>query len=263
MIIDWLLFLFAGSFAGIMAGFFGVGGGTVIVPILSLIFIEHMHVSSNVVMHMAAGTSLCIMIFTSASAVRAHILNGSRAWMYFRKLLVVNIVGIILGAMLADILPTNTLKLIFGCFILLVAIDMQFNLLRVSQKLSFSVARDRKVMVIVGLLSGLLGIGGGTLMIPYFSQCKMPLRKITSLAALSSLTAGLCGTIMVVITGLNNTEHLAWSTGYVYWPAVLFAAFPSILFAKLSTGWAYKLPVKHLKLFFIIFLFIVGIKMVS
>ena len=66
---DWLLFILAGAFAGVMSGLLGIGGGMVIVPTLNVIFSSHMHLADQIVMHLASGTALCIMIFTSMTSV--------------------------------------------------------------------------------------------------------------------------------------------------------------------------------------------------
>lgn len=259
---DLLLFFLSGSFAGIMAGLLGIGGGAILVPIFSAIFSGHMHIPPEMVMHMAAGSALSVMIFTSATSVWGHTQHGSKAWLYFRQVVVFLISGIIGGAILADLLPTIFLKRFFGFFLLLTACEVQFGRFLIKKRLRQSLTRDRLVILVIGILSGLLGIGGGTLIIPYLSRCRIPLRKCVSIAALCSFTVGLVGTVTVIVTGMNNTYQLPWSSGYVYWPAALLAALPSILFTKLATSWLYYLRLKYLRAFFVIFLLCVGFRMI-
>ncbi len=107
---EWGLFLIAGCIAGAMSGLLGIGGGTIIVPALSMIFTKQANIPDGVVMHMASGTALCIMIFTSASSTFTHFKHGSRAWLYFRRVVLYIIIGIVLGALVADFLPTYMMK---------------------------------------------------------------------------------------------------------------------------------------------------------
>lgn len=260
----WLWILISGCFAGLMSGFLGVGGGTVIVPALNFIFSSHgnLDVSADIAMHMASGSALCTMIFTSATSVRVHFKHGSRAWLYFRRLLPFIIVGIVIGAVLADFLPNKIMKQIFGVFLLLIALEMQFGRLISRVRLRPTPFADGLICMCIGMVSGMLGIGGGALMIPYLSRCRMTMRKITSIAAICSLTVGLFGTLAVIFTGYNNTNTIPWATGYVFWPAVLLAGVPSILFAKFAAKKVYTMPLKYVRAFFITFLYVAGIRMV-
>jgi uncharacterized membrane protein YfcA len=259
---EWGLFLIAGCIAGAMSGLLGIGGGTIIVPALSMIFTKQANIPDGVVMHMASGTALCIMIFTSASSTFTHFKHGSRAWLYFRRVVLYIIIGIVLGALVADFLPTYMMKKVFGGFLILVAFEMQFG--RLISRIRFRPTKmtEACVMLVIGCISGLLGIGGGTLIFPYLSRCRMTTRKITSISAACSLTAGVIGTISVMTTGYNNTFYIPWSTGYVYWPAVLLAAFPSIIFAHIFAAKAYTMPIKYLRLAFVVFLAVIGLKMI-
>ena len=181
---------------------------------------------------------------------------------FFRRTAFYLIFGIIFGAVLGDFLSTGALKRLFGFFMLFVAVEMQFGYLLSKKRIKSTKLLDNVIMLTVGTLSGLLGIGGATLLIPFLSRCRMPLRKIISIAALCSLTAGIVGTCAVMVTGLNDTHHLAWSIGYVYFPSVVLAAIPSMIFARIGSKLAYKLPVNYLRHFFVVFLFLVSLRMI-
>lgn len=258
---DFLWFIVAGGLAGVISGLLGLGGGTVIVPALSFIFAKHMHVPQDMVMHMAMGTSLCIMIFTSQASVWSHIGRSYRAWPFFKRLLPFLMLGTVMGGVLADALSMHALKRLFGCFLLVMALQPLLRISKQPKKWVLPLWVHQLVSVGIGCCSGLLGIGGGALIIPYLSHCRIHLRKIISIAALCSLSASVCGTATVIFTGFNNSYHMPWSLGYVYWPAVILAALPSIVFARLAVGWAYGLPLAHLKLFFSLFLFATGLRM--
>ena len=259
---DLFLFVIAGALAGILSGLLGVGGGIVIVPTLNLIFDVHMNFASEIIMHMASGTALCIMIFTSSTSVYAQWSVASRARTYFREVFPFLVVGIVAGALLADILSTVVLRKIFGFFILLIAFEMQFGRYLSKRRIRVSPNVDGVIISLIGMCSGLLGIGGAVLLIPYLSRRRMTLRKITHISSLVSLTAGIVGTITVMLSGLNHPHgHEPWSIGYVYLPAAIFCLIPSMLMAKFSASKVHYVSVRYLKLVFILFLVITSIRM--
>lgn len=259
--LDLFFFLLAGSFAGLMAGLLGIGGGMVIVPALSLIFSHSKTIPPHIIMHVASGTSLCAMVFTSQFSLLGHYRYGDIMWGMYKKLLVFVLIGTICGAMLADNIPSDHIRLVFGIFLLVVATETWLR--RPSLKRNFKPPLwfSRGIATITGVVSGFLGIGGGTIMIPYLSRAKVPMRKIAAISCLTSLTVAVVGTITVILTGLHDNV-VPWSTGYIYWPAVLMIALPSTVFARLGAKWAYRIRLRWLRAFFIVFLFITGLRMV-
>lgn len=259
---DLFLFMLAGSLAGVMSGLLGIGGGMIIVPTFNIIFESHMHFPEAIVMHLASGTALCIMIFTSSTSVYAQWQVSAKARAYFKETWCFLVVGIIAGALLADILSTSVLRKIFSIFILLIAFEMQFGRYLSKKRIRVSPNVDGVIISFIGVFSGLLGIGGAVLLIPYLSRRRMTLRKITHISALMSLTAGVVGTITVMLAGLNHPHgHEPWSVGYVYLPAAIFCLIPSMLLAKFSASQAHLVPVKYLKMFFILFLVATSLRM--
>lgn len=260
MFFDLLLFIIAGSFAGIMAGLLGIGGGLIIVPALSIIFTTYKIVPQDIVMHVASGTSLCVMIFTAQFSLWGHYKHGDILWALFKKMLVFIAMGTVVGGIFADLLPTYVIKQVFGGFLLVVALHMYLNRKATRRKFVPPDWFSRTIGGVIGMVSGFLGIGGGVIMIPYLSRCKIQIRKIASISTLCSLTVAIVGTFTVIITGWNDNP-VAWSTGYVYWPAVLLAALPSALFARIAARWTYIIPLRFMKAIFIFLLLVIGIKM--
>jgi uncharacterized protein len=259
---DYFLFILAGAFAGTMAGLLGIGGGMIVVPVLSFIFSAHMHISPQNVMHVASGSSLCAMIFTSQSSVFAHLRHGNVKWRLFLKMAGFIATGAAFGAVIADILSTQVIKKTFGFFLFVVAIEMIiFSRKPKIKKIKPPVWVTQMVGLVVGSISGLLGIGGGTLLVPYLSKLKIQTRQIAALSSLCSLISAIVATIAVMLTGLNDNYNVPWSTGYVYWPAVLMVSVPSIVFAQIAGRWSYKIKPRYLKMFFITLLLITSIFM--
>ncbi|MFT4060543.1 MAG: sulfite exporter TauE/SafE family protein [Legionella sp.] len=261
LILHSLVYLGVGSFAGFMAGLFGVGGGLIVVPGLIFIFQQLQLFPQHILMYVAIGSSLATMIITSQAAIRAHYKLGTILWWVFNKLWPGLIIGTIIGAIAASQIPTNDLKIFFALFLLFVAAKMFFDK---------EVERPEKfppnwmtflISFLVGVNSGLLGIGGGILIVPFSAYCGIPTRKIAAISNLSALSIAITGTVIFMITGFNETCNIPLTTGYIYWPAVFLVGITSSIMAPIGTKLNYSLPVKQLKYSFMILLVIIGLKM--
>ena len=115
------VYVLTGIMAGLISGLMGVGGGIIVVPALIFIFNEQTKIPPNLIMQMAAGTSLAVMLFTSQSSIRAHYKQNGILWDVYNRLWPGIILGTISGAFLADKLPTYWIKTLFALFLLLVA----------------------------------------------------------------------------------------------------------------------------------------------
>lgn len=255
------IYALTGAFTGFMSGVLGIGGGMIVVPALLFIF-HHTHIiPPEAEMHAAAGSSLAIMIFTAISAVTAHSQRGDLLWPLFLKMCPGLLVGTISGALLADQLSTAWLKSIFGVLLVIIAVRMLLTAHKEAVKKVISGWVNAVVSLFIGILSGLLGIGGGTFIIPYLSLCGVDAKKIPAVSSLSTLVVGLIGTVSFAVTGLNASDMPSFSTGYIFWPAVLWVSIPSILFAPVGAKMTYKLPVKQLKYGLISILLLAAIDM--
>lgn len=256
-----IVYLITGSLAGIMAGILGLGGGLVVVPGLFYVFTKESVVASSMAMHMATGTSLAIMIFTSLSAVRFHHKKSDIRWLLFRKLWAGLIAGALLGVIAAFFIPSEWLQSIFSFYLLFIAWKLFVNRNQKKKKSFDHYVWDKIISLLVGFFSSLLGIGGGSMMIPYLIQKGVPIQKTASIAALSSLTVALAGTLGVMLGGYGKEGLPAFSLGYVYWPAVFWVVIPAFFFTPLGVRLTYSLPSNQLKLVFIGFLIIMAIAM--
>ena len=169
--------------------------------------------------------------------------------------------GTMAGALLADVLHSVVLQIVFGIFLL--AIGLRFLLPHQVQ--SEHTLPNRFWMNVVGFSiggkSGLLGVGGGALSIPFFTYCNVPMRNTVGITSACSFTVALIGGVSFMITGANESYLPVWSVGYVYWPAVLFVAFPSMLFAHVGAWLSYYVSVKRLQKIFAVLLLVVGTHM--
>ena len=260
-ILHCLTYVFTGTVTGLAAGLFGIGGGLLVVPALLYLF-EHMHtIPAPMMMQFAAGTSLAIMIFTAASAVYAHMKKGNILWHTFQRLWPGIVIGTLVGAYCSHLLPTLFLKKILGIMLLVALVNMIYHLKATPLARTINRFVDYGVGLSIGLLSGLIGIGGGVLIIPYLSYCGIDLRKISAVSIACTLLVALIGTGSFMLTGFGESGLPAYTTGYIYWPAVLWITIPSILMAPIGARLTYTLPLQQLKYAFSLLLLLIAIKL--
>lgn len=255
------IYLAFGAIAGVLAGLMGIGGGLVIVPMLVFCFtilgVLHEHI-----MHIALGTSLASIIFTSISSFMAHHRRGAVRWDVVQRIVPGIITGTLLGAYIASLLTTNLLKGFFGIFLYYVGI--QFFLDRKPKP-----TRDLPGTAgmfgtgnVIGMVSSLMGIGGGTLSVPFMIWCNITIHKAIGTSAAIGLPIALAGTAGFILTGWNVASLPSYSAGYVYFPALFGIVGASMLTAPLGARLAHWLPVPKLKRIFAVLLLVVGTKMI-
>lgn len=257
-----LTYLLLGGFAGLVAGLLGVGGGLVIVPVLAGLF-SAQHFPLAILMQLAVGTSLATIVVTSISSLSAHHRRGAVHWPVMWQLSTGIILGAWLGAAIAHYLPSQSLARVFGVFELLVATQM---LLAKPPKAHRELpARKRNLAAggVIGAISAILGIGGGTLTVPYLVWHNIPIRQAVGTAAACGLPIALAGMAGFIATGWRVSDLPAWSSGYVYWPAVLAIGLTSVMTAPLGAHFAHRLPQPVLKKGFALFLAVLGVLMIG
>lgn len=255
-----IVYLLVGAFAGTLAGLLGVGGGLVIVPVLALLF-QRWGVAGNVLMHLAIGTSLATIVLTAVSSMRAHHRRGAVDWPVFRRLAPGIVAGSLLGAVVADLLPTAALRVFFGVFELAVAAQIGLNLMASPHRRLPGGAGMTVAGVVIGAVSSVVGIGGGTMTVPFLVWCNVGLRRAVATSAATGLPIAVAGAAGFVLTGWDEPNLPPLSTGYLYWPAFAGIAVASLLFAPLGARLAHTLPVHLLRRFFAVFLAILGARM--
>ena len=259
-----ILYAALGVFAGIMAGLLGVGGGLVIVPVLVMLW-QADGLGGSQMVQLAVGTSLAVIVFTSLSSVRAHHQRGSVLWPVFWRLTPGILLGAGLGATLASAMPQATLKMVFGVFELLVAAQMLLSLRPSADgptglpgSLGMGLAGG-----VIGAVSALVGIGGGTLTVPFLDACKLHMQKAVGTSAACGLPIAVSGALSYVLLGWGNAQLPTNSAGFVYGPALVGVAMTSMLFAPLGASLAHRLPTLVLKKIFAGFLALLGIWMLG
>ena len=246
-----------GCIAGLLAGLLGVGGGLIIVPALALLF-EQQGIAADKLMQLALGTSLATIIATSLSSIAAHHKQGNVQWPTVRSLTPGIIIGVLCGSWLADQINSDTLRIGFAIFVLVVAIQMLLGLQPKAQRQLPGRLALGGAGSIIGVVSSLVGIGGGTMTTPFLLWNNIHIRHAIGTSAACGLPIAVFGSLGYLLVGLDANELPSGSTGYIYWPAFFGIITTSILFAPLGARLTDLLPVAVLKKLFAVVLVIVA-----
>lgn len=255
------IYLCLGVAAGTLGGLLGIGGGMVVVPGLAWVF-DHYNLAPGSVMHMACGTSLAVMILTSVSSLYTHLKRNIEFLSIYRLLLPGIILGVVIGVLFSTWLSSHTLALVFGVFVILMSIKMFFHREHHADHRLPSFAGMSGVGVVIGAKSGLLGLGGGIITIPFLTYCGVNMRKSVVVSVVVGVTIAVIGATTYVVMGLLLRPNLPhWSLGYVYIPAWSCVAVTSMLFARIGANLSHRLPVTLLKRIFAVIMLSIGLHM--
>ena len=258
---EWIfLFLLLGSFVGFMAGLLGIGGGGIMVPALTTIFLFHGIAIENVV-HLALGTSMASMVITTFSSFRTHNLKGSVEWKAVKGMAGGIILGTFASTFLASYLSSVFLAILFACFMAFVSIQMFLNK---KPKPSRALAGSSGLFVAgsgIGVISALVSIGGGSLTVPYLTWQNIDIKKAIGTSSAIGVFISITGSIGYFVNGWNYASPEEYTFGYVYLPAAVLISITGFFTAPYGANLAHKLPVSKLKKIFAVLLIILSFKM--
>ncbi len=253
-------YLMVGAVAGVLAGLLGIGGGLVIVPMLVFSF-TWQGIPDQFIMHLALGTSMASIIFTAASSFRAHHKRGAVNWIVVRQIVVGIFIGTFLGSCVAAYLSTRILKGFFVVFLYYAAVQMLMNRKpQPSRELPGKLGMFG-VGNVIGAVSSLVGIGGGSLSVPFMIWSNMGVHHAIGTAAAIGFPIAISGTLGYIYNGFKIAGLPEFSIGYVYFPALVGIICASVLTAPLGVRLAHSLPVDKLKRVFAVLMLVVGTRM--
>jgi uncharacterized membrane protein YfcA len=258
----WLTYAALGAFAGILAGLLGVGGGIIIVPVLSFLFAAQ-HFPPPYILHLSLGTSLASIAFTSISSLRAHHGREAVNWQVFRRITPGILIGSFLGSWVAAQLSTRFLKGFFVLFLYYVSFQMILNIRPTHSRRIPGAAGMFGAGSFIGGISSLVGIGGGSMSVPFLVWCNVSMHNAIGTSAAIGFPIALAGAAGYVVNGLAVKSLPPLSLGFVFLPALAGVSLASILTAPLGARLAHSLPVGKLKKFFAALLLVMGTKMLS
>lgn len=259
LISAFLLYLMLGAVAGFLAGLFGIGGGLVIVPVLIFSFVAQ-GMSPEILAHMAVGSSLAAIAFTSLSSIRTHHSRGAVRWDLFRPMAVGIVFGAAVGVLVASGLSGQVLQKIIGVFTLTVAVQMALELSPRAGRNPPGTVGLTGTGGGVGAASALFGIGGGTLVVPFLTYCNVTMRQAVGTSAACGLPIAVAGAISNMFVGSGERSLPDYAVGFVYIPAVIGIVLTSVPFARLGAILAHRLSPKLLRRTFALMLALIGLR---
>jgi uncharacterized protein len=249
-----------GLVVGFVAGLLGVGGGLIIVPVL--IFMLHAQdLAAGMEPQLALGTSLASILFTSLSSVRAHHRLGAVVWPLVRRIAPGIWLGTLAGALVAAQVPAYVLKVFFIAFLFYAAVQMWLDFKPAPHRGLPGHGGTLLAGGVIGAVSSWVGIGGGTLSVPFLLWHNVPLHRAIGTSAAIGFPIATAGALGFVLGGWELPALPAGSLGFVYLPALAGIVVGSVLTAPFGARTAHRLPVRPLKRIFALLLLILALRM--
>ena len=251
----------AASVAGFMAGLLGVGGGIIMVPALYYAFtVLDFDIATR--MHLSVGTSLAIIIPTSVISSKTHMEYDAVDFKLVKSFGIFIVLGVIGGTFLAVNLKTSTFVLFFSVMAFIVGLFFIFfreKVVENPKKIKDSIKNISGI--IVGFISVLLGIGGGSLMVPFMRTFGYDIRKSIGTAAAVGFLIALSGTITMITGGkIIDNVNTPYSVGYINLLGFIVFVPVTMIMARIGAKAVYKIDKKLLSKIFGTFLILVSIR---
>lgn len=244
----WLVYLAIGAAVGFLAGLLGIGGGAIMVPLLAWAYAAQGMPAERVV-HLAIGTSMATIFFTSASSMRAHHRHGAVDWKIVRAITPGILAGSFSAALIAGSLPTRPLAMIFTALVFGAATQIFFEVKPATARELPGAVGLSGTGAAIGAASSLFAAGGALLTIPFLMGCNVPVRRAIGTAAAVGFPIAIAGSAGYLLQG------------YIHWPAFVLIVVTSMAFAPLGARTAYRLPVKRLRMIFAVMMYAMATRM--
>jgi uncharacterized membrane protein YfcA len=251
-------FIFAslalGAAVGFAAGLLGIGGGLLVVPVLTLLFTVN-EVPKELVVHMAIATSLATIMFTSISSVLAHHRRGAVSWQIVKVLVPGLLIGSWIGPWIGKQLNSSALALLFAAFVTISGTRM---LLHRKPPAARELPEPLGMLAaggVIGILAGLVGAGGGFVSVPFMTWCNVKIHDAVATSAALGFPIALAGTVSNIHYGMGTPGLPPGSIGFIHVPVLLVVSFASVLTAPFGARTAHRLPVESLRKVFALTLF--------
>jgi uncharacterized membrane protein YfcA len=256
----WIVYLLMGLFVGFFAGLLGIGGGLILVTLMVYLFTLQGFPADRL-LHLALGTSIASIVFTSISSLRAHHKHGAVRWDILRMAVPGLVIGTLLGTIVADLLQSKYLAIFFVIFVYYSAAQMFANVKPKPTRQLPGKAGMIAVSLVIGVVSSLVGVGGGVMTIPLMNLCNVPMRQAIGTSAALGLPIAVAGTAGFIATGWGKDHLPALSVGYVYLPALVGIVIGTFITVPWGAKMAHSMPVTRLTKIFAVILFILATKM--
>ena len=255
-----LIYPLIGLIGGFLAGLLGIGGGLIIVPALMFVF-PYQGIPAAVISHTAVATSLATVIVTSLAATYAHHRHSAVEWPIFRKMAPGLLAGACAGALIAVGLPGGIIRTFFGLFAMFVAIQMGFNLQPRPQRQLPSAPGLATIGAFIGMISAVVGVGGGTLTVPFLRWCNVLMQRAVATSSACGFPIAVGGSLGFTLMEMTAGQTTVVPAG-IYWPAALWISAASVAAAPLGAKFTHGISTCLLTRVFSLVLAIVGLRLV-
>ena len=256
----WLGYLAIGAFAGFFAGMLGIGGGAIMVPLLVMLF-QAQDLPRDHILHLAVGTAMATILFTSVSSVRAHSVRGVIRWDIAWKITPGILAGGLIGSGIASFIPTAVFAALFTAVIYLAATNMLLDRKPKASRQPPGLAGMFAAGFLISAASAFAAVGGAFMTVPFMLWCNVPMLQAIGTAAVIGFPIALSGTIGFVATGMREAGLPPHSVGFVYLPALAGIVVASVLAAPLGAAAAHRLPTVWLRRTFAVLFYIIATRM--
>ena len=261
MIALWLFgYLVAGAVVGFLAGLLGIGGGMTLVPVLATMFAAQ-HFAPTHTVHLALGTGMASILFTSTSSVRAHHRLGGVDWSLVRRIGPAMVAGTLLSSVLSGWVAQRALALAFAAIVYAGATQILIGRKPAAARTLPGTPALFAVGLAIGVVAGLVSAGGAFMTVPFMLFCGVAMTTAIGTGAALGVPVAIVGTIGYVLSGLRVAELPPFSLGFVYAPALLAIVAASTLTAPIGARAAHRLPAVMLRRIYAGLLYTLATKM--
>ena len=255
-----LLMIPTAAIAGFFAGFFGIGGGIITVPVLFYIF-NNFGIDQNYLMHLAVGTSFSIIIPTAIVSVYTHYKHEAVDFNILKNYGPFVICGVIIGTTVVATLQTKSLIIFFAIVLYSLSINFFFQKEDDKKRINFNLITKSVSGLIVGFISSLTGIGGAIMNVPILKLCGYSINKAIGSAAAIGFFISIFGALGFIISGSYLNVNLPLSLGFINIPAFLIFIPITTFMARIGAKLVHKIDRNKINKLFGIFLLIVASKL--
>jgi uncharacterized membrane protein YfcA len=259
--IVYIAYLVIGAIAGVLGGLLGIGGGVITVPLLLILF-PYLGFPQAYLMHMSIATSLAAMIFNTAASTMAHNKRHAVLWSVFWKLVPGLVIGSIIGAWIATWLSGELLEIVFGIFLLLLA--LHFYLKKAINTEKHQLPHPILLNALtgsIGAISNILGIGGGSMTVPLLTHFKMKDKNAIGTSAATTLVTTTLGAISYLILGWGDVQSPS-TFGLINIPAFLSLGLAAFVTAPYGAKLTQQIDPAKVRKIFAIVLAITGLSLI-
>jgi len=261
MISSLFILLLTGLVVGFFAGLLGIGGGAIMVPALTAYFLWQ-GFDTSVVVHLALATSMSCIVFNALISIRTHQKHHAILWSIFIQMAPAVLIGSTLATVFVLKIESKSVALVFMVLMFLVAIQMVVNF---KPKPSTSSKLNKPILLsggfIIGLLSAMIAIGGGSLTVPFLHWYQVKIPKAIATAAAIGLPLALSACVVYIIQGWHQGGLPPHTIGYIYWPATCALCLGSVFTTSIGANLTHRWPVKMIKRIFALLISLLAIKM--